>query len=98
MATSPSLFICLRLAAGSLQIPAKLEAPAAWGRAGPHLVHALSPVKALLSVFQSSQFLTSLEAAKMRGPLPFLVSLQMGVSFNVGSKDSIYIPQTRAFL
>lgn len=49
----------------------------------------LAPVKALLSN-QVSQFLMPPEAAKMRGllPLPFLISLQMGLSFNVGSKNS----------
>lgn len=35
------LFIHLRPAAGSLQNPAKLEATAAVGKAGPHLVHPL---------------------------------------------------------
>lgn len=47
---------------------------------------------------QVSQFLIFLEAAKMRGPLPFLVSLQIGMSFNVGSKNSFYLPLTRASL
>lgn len=50
----------------------------------------LTPVKALLSN-QVSQFLMPPEAAKMRGllPLPFLISLQMGLSFNIGSKNSV---------
>lgn len=38
--TTP-LFIYLRPAAGSLQNPAKLEATAVLGKAGPHLVHPL---------------------------------------------------------
>lgn len=38
------------------------------------------------------------EAAKMRGllPLPFLISLQMGLSFNIGSKNSV-LPLTKGF-
>lgn len=48
---------------------------------------------------QVCQFLISLEAAKMRGPLPlpFLVSLQMGMGLNVGSKNYIYTPTDKGF-
>lgn len=38
-AAAPSVLIPLRLAAGSLQNPAKPEAAAAVGKAGPHLAH-----------------------------------------------------------
>lgn len=93
-----SWFTPLHLAAGSLQNPAELEATAAVGKDGPPQVTPLAPVKALLSN-QVSQFLIPLEAAKMRGllPLPFLVSLQVGLSFNVGSKNSMYIPTDKGF-
>lgn len=93
-----SLFTPLHAAAGSLQNPAELEATAAVGKDGPPQVTPLAPVKALLSN-QVSQFLIPLEAAKMRGllPLPFLVSLQVGLSFNVGSKNSMYIPTDKGF-
>lgn len=43
--SSGPLFIHLRLAAGSLQNSAKLEATAAVGKAGPHLVHPLTPIQ-----------------------------------------------------
>lgn len=69
--TIPSPFIHLRLAAGSLQSPAKQEAPAATGRAGSHLVHPPPQVKALFSVFQSSESVSSISgSSKNEGSSP----------------------------
>lgn len=57
-------------------------------------------VKALLSTFQSHESVSKISgSSKMRGPLPFslLVFLQMGMSCNVSSKNSIFTPTDKDF-